>query len=265
MEEKKFELEEIEQAEAHLKKAEADLEASRAAEHDAEHEVEEALQEIKEALHQQHEIHFTVDGEPEETKRHEMTPNEIIIEYGHKDPATSYLVRIEHGHKEESYEGKGNEPIRLHNGMKFQIISIGPMPVSDPQISTGITVFNEGLVALGYSPIILNQKTNYVVFEYEVQSGRFAGKTVKHGFIVPSDFPIIAPSGPYVSPSIHPINPSNTGHPLGGVHHDDNCKSFEACSGEAWQYWSRPFQDWAQSKKTVAVYMAHIWRLWDSQ
>jgi len=60
---------ELEQAETHLKKAEADLKAARAAEEGAEHEIDEALQEIKEAAaHHDHEIHFTVDGEPDETK-----------------------------------------------------------------------------------------------------------------------------------------------------------------------------------------------------
>lgn len=46
----------IEQAEAHLKKAEADLEAAMSAEKAAEHEVEEAMQELKEAGHQHFEI-----------------------------------------------------------------------------------------------------------------------------------------------------------------------------------------------------------------
>jgi hypothetical protein len=121
---------EFEKAEAHLKKVEADLEAAGAAEKAAEHEVEEALQELKEAEHH-HVIHFTVDGEPCETEKREMTPDEIIREFGGKDPATNYLVRIEGGHKEENYQGKGNEPIKLHNGMKFQIISTGPTPVSE--------------------------------------------------------------------------------------------------------------------------------------
>jgi hypothetical protein len=77
-----------------------------------------------------HEIRFTVDGEPCETERREMTPDEIIREFGGKDPATNYLVQIEGNHK-VSYQGKGSEPIKLHNNMKFQIISTGPTPVSE--------------------------------------------------------------------------------------------------------------------------------------
>jgi len=73
---------ELEQAEADLKKAKTDLKEARAAEEAAEHEVEEALQEIKEVSHHHHEIHFTVDGEPEETEQREITPDEIISEYG---------------------------------------------------------------------------------------------------------------------------------------------------------------------------------------
>ena len=70
-----------------------------------------------------------MDGEPHETDSRELTPNEIIKDFGKKDPATHYLVHIE-GHHRISYEGKGNEPIKLHNGERFQIVSTGPTPVS---------------------------------------------------------------------------------------------------------------------------------------
>lgn len=78
-----------------------------------------------------HEIHFTVDGEPYETRELELTPNEIIKRFADKDPATHYLVQIE-GHRRISYQGKGDEPIKMQNGMKFQVISTGPTPVSVP-------------------------------------------------------------------------------------------------------------------------------------
>lgn len=75
------------------------------------------------------EIHFTVDGEPCETDSRELTPNQIITEFAHKDPSTNYLVQIE-GHHRVSYEGKGNQPIIMHDSMRFQVISTGPTPVS---------------------------------------------------------------------------------------------------------------------------------------
>jgi hypothetical protein len=81
------------------------------------------------AVGHHHEIHFFVDGEPHETDKRDLTPNEIIKDFGEKDPATHYLVRIE-GHHRISYEGKGNEPIKLHDGERFQIVSTGPTPVS---------------------------------------------------------------------------------------------------------------------------------------
>lgn len=52
---------EFEQAEAHLKSAEADLKVARTAEEAAEHEIDEALQEIKDAEAQHdHEVHYEV-------------------------------------------------------------------------------------------------------------------------------------------------------------------------------------------------------------
>lgn len=77
------------------------------------------------------EIHFSVDGERHETLERELTPNQIITQFADRDSAANYLVRIE-GHDRISYEGKGDEPIRMENGMRFQVISTGPTPVSAP-------------------------------------------------------------------------------------------------------------------------------------
>jgi hypothetical protein len=209
-----------------------------------------------------HEIHFTVDGEPYETTQRELTPNEIIRRFAQKDPATHYLVQIE-GHHRESFQGKGDTPIKMHNEMKFQVISIGPTPVSDVNV-TGPEAFSRGLAALGYRPEPLPSKADHIVFDYEVESGKFAGTKVRHGFIVPADFPLTPPSGPHVSPHIHPINTNGGPHPTGSVH-QSHAAAFQDALGGVWQYWSRPFPDWAASKKTVAAYMSHIWRLWDSQ
>jgi hypothetical protein len=130
-------------------------------------------------------------------------------------------------------------------------------------METGVEVFVQGLVALGYQPIALPGKPDHVVIDYEVESGPFAGRKVRHGFVVPSDFPFASPSGPHVSPHIHPIK-SDGQHPTGAVHQAQAAPFQEALGGN-WQYWSRPFTDWLTSKKTVAAYMSHIWRLWDSQ
>jgi hypothetical protein len=265
MQEKQFdraEERELEQAEGHLREAEADLQAAGIAEETAEHEIEKATREVEEALHRHREIHFTVDGEPEETEKRELTADQIISEYGEKDPTTNYLVEIEGGHRKDSFKGRGGELIRLHDGMQFQIIPLGPTPVSDGRARTGVEAFVDGLKDLGYAPT-LPEKPDHVVIDYEVQSGRFTGKKVRHGFVVPKDFPEVPPSGPHVSPHIHPIHPSqDIGHPLGAVQESG---SFEEGVGGQWQYWSRPFSGWALTKKTVAVYMSHIWRLWDSQ
>ena len=208
-----------------------------------------------------HEIHFTVDGEPYETTERELTPNEIIRQFAKMDPVTHYLVQIQGNHK-ESFQGKGDIPIKMHNEMNFQVISTGPTPVSDVTV-TGPAAFCRGLVALGYQPEPVPGRPDHIVIDYEVQSGKFVGKKVRHGFIVPVDFPLTPPSGPHVSPHIHPISPGGQ-HPTGAVHLTHAAPFQQALGGE-WQYWSRPFRDWASSKKTVAVYMSHIWQLWDSQ
>lgn len=250
----------IEQAEAHLKEASAEVkEAVRELEH-AEHDLEKAEAELKDAKHHRV-IHFSVDGEPEETIRPVWTPNEIITKFGGKDPKDHYLVEIK-GHERISFEGKGEEPIKLHEGERFQIIATGPTPVSDGSIRLGVAAFLDGLRQLGYSPSTVPGTTDHVVIEYTVESGRFAGRKVRHGFVVPADFPITPPSGPHVSPHIHPIKPDGE-HPLGRVHLTQ--APFVQGPQDTWQYWSRPFRNWGSSKKTVAAYMSHVWQLWHTQ
>ncbi len=204
-----------------------------------------------------------VDGEPYSAPQPRMTPNEIIRKAAEKDPATHYLVQITQDGR-TSYQGEGDVPIKLRRGMKFQVISTGPTPVSDPKIRTGVEVFAEGLRALGYQPSTLPQQPNHVLFDYTVESGRHAGRQVRLGFAVPADFPMNPPTGPYVSPEIHTTKPENGPHPTHGVQ-KDQARVFDNGAGGAWQYWSRPFQDWPRSKRTVAVYMSFIWKLWDLQ
>jgi hypothetical protein len=121
---------------------------------------------------------------------------------------------------------------------------------------TSIEAFVAGLIALGYEPVVLADKPDRVTFDYVVETGKHAGRKVRLGFVVPGDFSATCPSGPHVSPQIHPIGQQG-GHPTGAV----NASDF----GGDWQYWSRPFPEWAKSKRTVAAYMSYIWRLWDSQ
>ena len=203
-----------------------------------------------------------VDGEPFEAPSRKMTPNEIIRLAAQKDPAGFYLVRITRDGR-ISYEGKGDEPIKLRKGMKFQVISVGPTPVSDPRMTTGVKPFIEGLKQLGHEPVPLPGQPDHLTFDYTIESGRFAGKQVRLGIIVPADFPMTPPGGIHVCPEIHPIN-SGGKHPLGAIH-KSHAQPFEAGAGGAWQYWSRPFSDWSRSKRTVAAYMSHVWKLWDSQ
>jgi hypothetical protein len=251
----------LEVAEAEADATEADREIERALRHgqEAHQKLEKAEGDLDEARRQPHVIHIWVDGEEFETTQREWTPNQIIADVGHRDPATDYLVRIE-GHHKESFQGKGDIPIEIHDCERFQIISTGPTPVSDGTKLTGTAAFAAGLKAEGYSPTIVAGTTDHVMFDYMVQTGIYAGTQFRLGFVVPPDFPLSAPGGPHVSPRIHPNKGGQT-HPLDGI----GDSSFQGKVGGDWHYWSRPFKDWGTSKKTVAAYMSHVWRLWDSQ
>ena len=71
---------------------------------------------------------YTVDDEPQSTSEHTMTPTEILSNAG-IDPATHYLVEIV-GNTQKSYKDKPNEPIHMHEHMKFLSVATSSTPVS---------------------------------------------------------------------------------------------------------------------------------------
>lgn len=78
-----------------------------------------------------HIIHYTVDGEPQETTEQELTPRQILQHAG-VDPATHYLVEIKSHHEHISYEGRPDVEIPMHEHphMRFVSVCTGPTPVS---------------------------------------------------------------------------------------------------------------------------------------
>src|SRR5262245_45980773 len=59
-----------------------------------------------------HVVHYTVDGEPQETTEHMLTPVQIMQKAG-IDPNTHYLVELVGNHR-KSYQDAPNEPINIH-------------------------------------------------------------------------------------------------------------------------------------------------------
>lgn len=103
--------------------------------------------------------------------------------------------------------------------------------------------FADQLQALGFEVTINVSK---VTLPFEIPVGGQSGRTVMLGIDVPGDFPANPPTGPHVSPKL--------GHPDGAV-------SDSPQFGVEWEYWSRPFQSWASTNRTVSDYMAHVRRL----
>lgn len=73
-------------------------------------------------------VTITVDREPVSGVPRDTTPNEILRLAG-IDPATYYLVKIT-GRHQESFAGRGEEPITVHEREKFVSLSTGPTPTS---------------------------------------------------------------------------------------------------------------------------------------
>lgn len=81
-----------------------------------------------------------------------------------------------------------------------------------------------------------------VVFTYEVPVGGRLGQTISVAVAKTPDWPLSCPPGPHLSPRL--------GHPNGNVH--------ASPLGPDWEYWSRPFPNWAASHRTFRCYMGHI-------
>ena len=117
--------------------------------------------------------------------------------------------------------------------------------------------FIKQLRAMGYAPE--DRGGGKIAVPYIVETGRFAGREIKIGFVVADDYNLNPPSCVHVSPPLLPLHPGNDiPHPAGGVHQN---QSFDS----EWQYWSRPIRHWQQTQRTARDVMAHVRRLFDTQ
>jgi len=103
--------------------------------------------------------------------------------------------------------------------------------------------FVNQLKVLGYTT--QEPSSDKVYFEYTVEVGSNKGKKVLMGFENLNDFPMNAPHGPHFKPI-----DEGWRNPTGGVH----ASNF----GGGWVHWSRPFNEWNKTSRTVKEYLAHI-------
>lgn len=112
------------------------------------------------------------------------------------------------------------------------------------------------LKELGYE--VTDLGNGRVSFPYTIETGRFAGTSIRLGFVAPEDFPASPPPGPHISPHLLPINSVAGPHPAYGVHPSQQF-------GADWQYWSRPMRHWAATERRARSVMAHVRHLFDTQ
>ncbi len=79
---------------------------------------------------------YTVDGEPHSTTEHVLSARQVLESAG-VDTGTHYLVLLR-GESQESFKDKPDEPIHMHEHMRFISVYNGPTPVSRGDIDGGI-------------------------------------------------------------------------------------------------------------------------------
>jgi hypothetical protein len=73
-------------------------------------------------------IRIEIDGEDFEVEGREHTARELL-ELAGLDPTTTYLIELR-GNNQESYRDRLDEPIKLHNNMRFVSADLGSAPVA---------------------------------------------------------------------------------------------------------------------------------------
>jgi hypothetical protein len=197
-----------------------------------------------------------IDGEEFVIEDRTQTPNQLLGLAG-LAVAEHYLIEVKNK-RQESFQGRGDETIRIQKGDTFVSVFTGPTTVSELPPQFGAGNFKNGLVALGYDAEEVGDGN--LTFKYIVEVGRFKGQMVTLGFKVPPDFPLTPPSGPHVKPHIHAMQGGGV-HPNGGVHPSSGHSGLS----DDFQYWSRPFPGWNETRRTVSDYMAFVRHLWATQ
>jgi len=95
----------------------------------------------------------------------------------------------------------------------------------------------------------------FVSFKFCIPHGQFMGQEVEIALNAPQ-FPLVPPSGPYISPHLLPVRPFGQQHPLDGIHARN-------VPTPDFQYWSRPYNGWNESEKTIKDYLCFLRTLFD--
>ena len=214
--------------------------------------------------HHHHEIHFFVDGERHETDGASGRPMRSSGSSGTRTRRRTIWCGSR-GITDISYQGQGQ---RADRAARWRALS-DRIDRTDAgfvrrqnanwasQFSRRACVISAiSLRSCRASRITLSSTTRW-------RAGSSPARSLSMASSCRADFPVNPPSGIHVAGLIHPVQGGGT-HPTGGIHRDQAAAFQQALGGE-WQYWSRPPAEWAKCKKTVAAYMSHVWRLWDSQ
>lgn len=124
----------------------------------------------------------------------------------------------------------------------------------------GIDIFKKQLMEMGFEP--KERGNDCLSFSYKILCGKEEGRIIELGLHIPPQFPDIPPSGPHITPHLLPLNTNGGSHPLGGVHSSQN--RHRDAFNATWQYWSRPFNGWASTDRSVKAYLRHINHLMDT-
>jgi hypothetical protein len=77
----------------------------------------------------EHAVEILIDGNPVKAPDHSASEGQLLALIG-KKIEDAYLVLIKGKRERESFKDRPDEQIKLHKGMKFVTVNVGPTPVS---------------------------------------------------------------------------------------------------------------------------------------
>jgi hypothetical protein len=109
----------------------------------------------------------------------------------------------------------------------------------------GVDRFVAELIELGHEPVV---DGNRVSIAWTIPLGPRTGEEIRIGWEVPGDWPETSPHGPHVNAGFN--------HPGGGNH--------ESAFGPGWRHWSRPFNGWAASDRSMRTYLRFMHKVFQA-
>ncbi len=179
---------------------------------------------------QKNDVVIFIDMEKFEVESEEMSVRELL-ELAEEDPQETSLV-LKHGNDLDKFDDL-NQIVELKNGMKFIVYHNTPTPVS---YICGQARLADDFKKLGFDSQSVsagNGNKFVLIKDFEIPSGRFAGRRIELGIPAMDDYPASVGSSIHIKAAPQLLDYSDTVASVRNI--------VKSALGDEWRYWSHRF------------------------